>query len=227
MEIKPPVDARLDYESYIKVRELTALQVPESSPVVHDEYLFIITHQAYELWFRMMTLETQKLRNVLEQDKLSGFQDSLHRLVKIQKLLNAHLDILETMTAHEFNIFRDHLRPASGFQSDQFRILEMQFGLRKNSVLSYFKSKEKVHQKFVETMKKPPVFDLWLQYINRLGFKVPDEVISRDYSQEYPGNDVVQASLLEIYKKRDEYYPLVQAMEAMLDFDGMYSWCSA
>ncbi len=223
MTITPPTDSRLDYESYIRVRDLVSLQKPESSPVVHDEYLFIITHQAYELWFRMMALETKELCREIEQDRLSRFHDSINRLVKIQKLLNQQLDILETMTAHEFNIFRDHLRPASGFQSDQFRLLEMSFGLRKESVLKYFERKKDIHATFLDAQKKPSVFDLWLRYLVRLGFKIPEDVQKRDFSKQYEGSETVQKTILEIYQKRDEYYPLIQAMEAMLDFDETFA----
>ncbi len=223
MSISTPTDSRIDYESYIKVRELVDLQKPESSPVVHDEFLFIITHQAYELWFRMMTIEVQKLSVDIEQDKLSSFHDSIVRLVKIQKLLNQQLDILETMTAHEFNIFRDHLRPASGFQSDQFRLLEIRFGLRKKSVMKYFESKKKIHDAFLNAIQQPSVYDLWTGYLARLGFQVPEDVANRNYREEYAGNNKMQETILEIYKKRSEYYPLVQAMEAMIDFDESFA----
>jgi len=223
MTVTPPVDSRIDYESYIKVRELVGLQTPESKPIVHDEYLFIITHQAYELWFRMMALETQKLSKDLDQDQLTSFHYSFTRLVRIQKLLNQQLDILETMTAHEFNIFRDHLRPASGFQSDQFRLLEISFGLRKKTVLKYFESKNEIYAAFTEAIKKPSVFDLWLGYLKRLGFQVPEEVLGRDFSQEYTGNQKVQEVILEIYQKRSDCYPLIQTMESMLDFDEAFA----
>jgi tryptophan 2,3-dioxygenase len=118
----------VSYSNYLKVPELIALQQPLSNPVAHDEMLFIIIHQTYELWFKQVIYETEALiGNLLRQDLISSFRQ-LDRVAEIFSVLVKQIDILETMSPVEFNRFRSNLNPASGFQSLQFRELELLSG---------------------------------------------------------------------------------------------------
>src|SRR5580692_10603652 len=130
---RPPVY----YGDYLQVDRLLALQVPESSkhgPPVHDETLFIIVHQAYELWFRQILHEFDRIErdfstNPVGDEAMARVVHSLARVHEVLKLLVAQLDVLETMTPADFLDFRDYLFPASGFQSLQFRLIETRLGL--------------------------------------------------------------------------------------------------
>ncbi|MBV8068014.1 MAG: tryptophan 2,3-dioxygenase, partial [Candidatus Eremiobacteraeota bacterium] len=125
----------LSYGSYLKVDELLALQQPLSQPAHHDETLFIIIHQVYELWFKQLLHELDAVLGALDDNDLPRAAKVFHRIHTIQRLLEQQVDILETMAPQEFNQFRDNLNPASGFQSVQFRELEFACGLRRTEVL--------------------------------------------------------------------------------------------
>jgi tryptophan 2,3-dioxygenase len=125
------------YATYLQVDRLLALQVPESAKhgaPVHDEMLFIIVHQAYELWFKQILHEFERIghdfsANPVDDEAMARIVHSLARIHEIFKLLVAQLDVLETMTPADFLDFRDYLIPASGFQSLQFRLIETRLGL--------------------------------------------------------------------------------------------------
>ena len=125
----------LSYGSYLKVDELLALQQPLSQPPHHDEMLFIIIHQVYELWFKQLLHELDATMRALDRDDLLRVAKHFRRIHAIQRLLEQQVDMLETMTPQEFNQFRDNLNPASGFQSMQFRELEFACGVRRTDVL--------------------------------------------------------------------------------------------
>jgi len=112
----------LTYTSYIKVDELLELQEPKSSPVEHDEILFIIIHQTYELWFKQVKFEVDSVLKIMNKevvnDNSSELSTIVHRLKRVGTILKqlvAQIDILETMSPMDFLTFRDYIRPASGF----------------------------------------------------------------------------------------------------------------
>src|SRR5690606_2545442 len=121
----------LTYGSYLKLDQLLELQQPQSDPVEHDEPLFIIIHQTYELWFKLMLHETDKVIADFQRNELFAAISTFKRLRNIMKTLVGQLDILETMTPLSFSSFRDRLDTASGFQSQQFRELEFLYGYKR------------------------------------------------------------------------------------------------
>src|SRR5262245_20220316 len=128
------------YGGYLKVPELLALQQCLSSPAHHDETLFIIVHQAYELWFKQVLHEIDSAIELLDRDRLSEATRLLRRVVEIQRVLIAQVKILETMRPQDFLGFRYNLNPASGFQSVQFRELEFVLGLKNPALLEHLRS---------------------------------------------------------------------------------------
>ena len=121
-------DRALSYSSYLKVDELLTLQEPRSEGPEHDEFLFIVIHQTYELWFASMLHELDRTQRLLEAVDTFASLATLGRIRTILKVLVSQVDILETMTPLQFNSFRNRLDEASGFQSGQFRELEAVFG---------------------------------------------------------------------------------------------------
>src|SRR4051794_19301398 len=123
------------YGDYLKLDDLLALQHPLSRAPEHDEMLFIVIHQVYELWFKEILHEVDYLQELLLQNQGIRAGHTLKRVLTILKVMVAQLDILETMTPLEFLSFRDRLESGSGFQSDQFRQIEFVLGLKSEQVL--------------------------------------------------------------------------------------------
>src|SRR5499426_2856205 len=133
------------YTSYLKLDELLSLQQPRSTGPEHDETLFIVIHQVYELWFKELLHELDRVIQLLEADDSHRSQHTLKRVLTILKVMVAQLDILETMTPLEFLTFRERLDAASGFQSDQFRQLEFALGVKSEQVLHRFHDAGRAH----------------------------------------------------------------------------------
>ena len=127
----------LTYGSYLKLDRLLALQEPRSEPEEHDELLFIVIHQVYELWFKLMLHEAEKVAVAFSAGDLFGAVATLRRMRTVMKTLVGQLDVLETMTLMSFSGFRDRLETASGFQSAQFREFEFLLGYKREDMLRY------------------------------------------------------------------------------------------
>ena len=130
-------DSALTYTSYLKIDELLNLQKPLSDGPEHDEMLFIIIHQTYELWFKQLIHEFTQAQRVMETGNSHYALSVLGRIRTILKLCVAQIDILETMTPLQFNAFRSYLSSSSGFQSAQFRMVEAILGRRDNKMASH------------------------------------------------------------------------------------------
>src|SRR5919201_4611441 len=131
-------DLAITYSNYLRIDELVSLQQPRSDGPEHDEMLFIVIHQVYELWFKELLHEFDRVRRLLEDDEPHRAQHTLKRILTILKVLVAQLDILETMTPLEFLSFRRRLEAASGFQSDQFRQIEFLLGIKSRAAIDRF-----------------------------------------------------------------------------------------
>src|SRR5438552_14728785 len=130
----------LTYSSYLKLDQLLELQEPRSSPPEHDEMLFIVVHQAYELWFKLLLHELEKIKQDFTDNHLYGAIATFKRVRTIMKVMVEQIDILETLTPMSFGSFRDRLETASGFQSVQFRELEFLLGYKRAAMLKYHES---------------------------------------------------------------------------------------
>ncbi|MCB0405361.1 MAG: hypothetical protein KDD51_11295 [Bdellovibrionales bacterium] len=155
------------YTSYLKVNELTSLQEPLSHPPAHDEMLFIIIHQTYELWFKQVLYEMEKLVPLVASGELiPGFR-LFDRVSEIFRVLIQQIDILETMTPTEFNRFRSNLQPASGFQSSQFRELELMVGAPQSDYTKFFKLDPEWKNSMKVRLQKPSLRDAFLKLLLR------------------------------------------------------------
>ena len=196
----------LSYGSYLKVDELLELQRPLSRPPHHDEMLFIIIHQVYELWFKQLLHELDATMAALDRDDLLRVAKQFHRIDTIQRLIEQQVDILETMTPQEFNQFRDHLNPASGFQSVQFRELEFACGLRRTEVLKWIELDDAQRARLERRANEPSLYDRVKEVLRRRGFAV-------DSSEQ------LIESYRRIYSNEGEYYDLYLLLEALIEFD--------
>src|SRR5690349_22862101 len=152
-------DRSVTYGTYLAVDELLALQRPRSEGPEHDEMLFIVIHQVYELWFKQVLHEVDRVIVLLESRDPYRAQHSLKRILTILKVLVAQLDILETMTPLEFQSFRARLEAASGFQSDQFRQIEFILGAKTRSFVSRFSRDSRAGRALARRYAEPAPWD--------------------------------------------------------------------
>lgn len=200
------------YGSYLKVDALLDLQRPLSNGPEHDEMLFIVIHQVYELWFKQILHEMQAWGTRLEAGDVHRAQHTMGRILRILKVMVAQIDILETMTPLEFSSFRDTLATASGFQSVQFRELESVLGFRDKSTLAPFAEHSRERARILERQNAPSVWESFIRYLLSQGYKVTPE--HHDESQD--------SELLRMYRTDPETANLA---ERLVDLDeGISEW---
>src|SRR5258706_4505164 len=159
------------YGSYLKLDELLSLQQPRSDGE-HDELLFIVIHQVYELWFKELLHEFDRVARVLREDEPHRAQHTLKRILTILKVMVAQLDILETMTPLEFLSFRARLEAASGFQSDQFRQIEFLLGAKSEAAIARFPEGGRARAELIKRYDAPTLWDAFLHHLLREGYPV-------------------------------------------------------
>jgi tryptophan 2,3-dioxygenase len=167
-------NAPLSYNKYLKVPELIELQETLSVPTSHDELLFIIIHQTYELWFKQMLHEIDAILGWLSEDRIFRANHALRVIVSIEKILVSQIHILETMAPIGFLEFRDKLNPASGFQSMQFRELEFVSGAKDERILNTFKNDDHAYPQLLKRFNAPTLADAFWALLERKGFNVFD-----------------------------------------------------
>ena len=214
-----PKQGQLTYNSYLKVDDLISLQKLESKPPQHDEMLFIIIHQAYELWFKQILHEVKAINSFLAQDDLLAVFKCCRRVIQIQDLLVKQVDILETMTPNDFNHFRSLLNPASGFQSAQFRVFEFQLGLKRQSYLRYHKNDPVATQALEEALAAPTLYDHVLACLHRLGLDIPKVLLERDVTLPHQESDALARLFGSIYRHSENNYHVYLLLELLMDID--------
>ena len=204
-------DKALTYISYLKIDELLQLQQPESDGPEHDEMLFIIIHQTYELWFKQLLHEAGALQAALEDGDTHRSLALLGRMRTIMKTCVAQIDILETMTPLQFNSFRGFLQSSSGFQSAQFREFEAVLGRRDAAGADADKSSgmgmaehliygSPARSRVEAAMARPALWDSALRYLAGRGHAVPNDLLYRDVKVGYHSDERVQSMLLDVHR---------------------------
>ena len=205
--------SHLTYGTYLRLDDLLSCQRPLTD--VHDEMLFVIIHQVYELWFKQTLYETGLLQRRLEGGDGAGAVATARRIAKILKTVVGQMDVLETMTPQQFARFRPDLGSSSGFQSTQFRRIEAVYGRRHFSHTGG-------DPVLAQIMARPPVFGSLLRFLDGSGWPVPGDVLDRDPSQPWPGDDRVLAMLARVY---DDAGTPAEVCEALVDVDeGIQEW---
>ena len=205
----------LTYNDYLKVPELLKLQVPESKPPHHDEMLFIIIHQAYELWFKLILHEVAQAMHHMDSDNVLRAHHFLKRVVEIQKLLVQQIHILETMTPIEFLEFRDRLMPASGFQSMQFREFEFACGLKDERYLKFFDNRPDLRADLERRLKARDLKTAYYDLLQRQGYPIP--AIADESKPEH--SKAILNALAQLYQNPEKSLPLYLLSESLLEID--------
>ena len=220
----PGSEKTFTYASYLALDELLALQRPESDE--HDEILFIVIHQVYELWFKEMLHEADWLVGRLAGGDTGAAMHTLKRILTILKIAVAQLDILETMTPRDFLSFRDRLASASGFQSAQFRELEFALGHKRRAMLDHFPAGTPWRGRLEVRWARPTIWDALLGYLAERGYPVPPAALERDVTESIQPDEGVQRALLAVYRGDDLPAHLdSQLLERFVDLDeGLQEW---
>jgi tryptophan 2,3-dioxygenase len=215
-------DPAVTYGSYLRVDDLLALQRPRSEGPEHDEMLFIVIHQVYELWFKEVLHEFDRVMRLLTGDDPHRAQHTLKRILTILKVLVAQLDILETMTPLEFLSFRERLAAASGFQSDQFRQIEFVLGVKSDQAVARFPEGSRARAALEQRYRQPTLWDAFLHYLAREGYPVPEADLHRDVTATLEPSAEIQAILTTIYRSDPKNAELC---ERLVDLDeGFQEW---
>ena len=162
----------LTYNEYLKVPELLQLQRTLSDPLSHDELLFLIIHQTYELWFKQILHELDATIGWMNEGRAFRVNHSLRAVIAIEKVMITQIHILESMAQIGFLEFRDKLNPASGFQSMQFREMEFVSGQKDERILDNFKDDEYAHERLARRFQEPTVGDAFWAFVGKNGFAV-------------------------------------------------------
>ncbi|WP_299010692.1 tryptophan 2,3-dioxygenase family protein [uncultured Shewanella sp.] len=204
----------MNYPEYLKVNELLTLQQPKSKE--HDEMLFILIHQTYELWFKQVLHELDFLKISLVQGNIPKSLHTLKRTLTILKTLVGQVDILETMTPLEFKSFRNRLDTASGFESAQFREIEFVLGYKRENLIHIHDEISK--QKLKARLETPSIWSDFLSLVATENYTINPQWQSDPHYQD----DQLEALLIEIYQHN---FPLSQICELLVDLDeGLQEW---
>lgn len=209
------------YSSYLALDEILGAQRPRSDE--HDELLFIVIHQVYELWFKQLLHELAALQQRLESGHGAAALGTLRRVLTILKTVVAQIDVLETMTPRHFGAFRDRLDSASGFQSAQFRVLEAVLGRRGEQMLAPYAPGSADHAAIAAALTRPTVYDSFLRYLAYHDNAVPSAILDRDVTLQAQPSAAVQEVLLAVYGGGDDLAE--QLCERLVDVDeGLQEW---
>ncbi|MFJ9810810.1 tryptophan 2,3-dioxygenase [Streptomyces sp. NPDC101158] len=184
------------YASYLALDRLLDAQLPRTD--AHEELLFIVVHQAHELWFKQVLSEFALLRGHLTAGNTTGALRSLQRSASVFRVLIGHLDVLETMTPGQFAAFR-HALDGSGFQSAQFREIETALGRRDHEVPRQFPEGGAERDRLRAAMGTPSVFDAYLSYLALSGYRVGAELLDRDVSEPLASTPELEETLRAVY----------------------------
>jgi len=213
-------ESALSYNSYLAIDELLGLQRPLSEGPEHDEMLFIIIHQSYELWFKQLIHEFTAAQQSLEDGDTHRSLAILGRIRTILKVCVTQIDILETMTPLQFNAFRGYLASSSGFQSVQFRKVEAILGRRDSRMSGHLPPKDQ--QEIAAITSRKSLWDSTLAYLNHRGHGIPNHILNRDVKTHYESNEEIQEILLAVHKHDPES---AMVCERLVDIDeGLQEW---
>jgi tryptophan 2,3-dioxygenase len=210
---------RLSYADYLSLDGLLAQQRPLSQPQHHDEMLFIVQHQVSELWIKLLIHELSAAIEHIRQDRLAPALKILSRVKLIQMQLFEQWAVLETLTPSEYMEFRSVLGSASGFQSYQYRKLEFLLGNKNVDTIKVFAHDVAIYDDLRRTLEAPSLYDEFLRYLSRRGYKIAEESLERDWSKPYIRSEALVETFREIYGGPKEHWEAYEMCEKLVDVE--------
>ncbi|MFC3861599.1 tryptophan 2,3-dioxygenase [Deinococcus antarcticus] len=207
----------LSYGDYLHLNELRAAHQPITP--AHDEHLFIAVHHVSEVWLGLIVRETQAAMRLLEQGITDAPLKMLTRVVRAQEQMTNAWEVLKTMTPSDYLEFRSAFGQASGFQSQNYRMVEFLLGNRNPVMLRPHAHRPDLHDPLKAVMEAPSVYDLALRLLAARGLNIPDTVLNRDYAQKYERDEAVVEAWLTVYRDTDTYWDLYELAEKLMDVE--------
>lgn len=213
----------MSYGDYLKLNQVLSAQQPLSDQ--HDEMLFIVIHQASELWLKLAGHELSSAVNNIQEGDFGHAFKVISRVKQILNQLTQSWNILSTLTPVDYLKFRDTLGHSSGFQSYGYRKVEFLLGNKNASLLKVHESDPVVHQELKQILDAPSLYDVTLKVLDDNGLGIDADVLTRDYSQPYQSNDSVLQAWLSVYRNADEHFQLYELAEKLIDIeDSFQQW---
>ena len=205
------------YSSYLDLDRLLAAQHPVSG--AHDEMLFIVVHQASELWLKLCLHELEAARTCIAEDRLRPAFKMLARVARAQGQLIQSWDVLSPMTPHDYSTVRPHLGNSSGFQSAQYRLMEFLLGGRNPDMVTMHEATPEVAAALHAELDRPSIYAETMRLLSRRGFAIPDDVLGRDHRMPWEHSPEVEAAWAQIYRNPQEHWDLYELAEKLVDLE--------
>jgi len=205
------------YASYLDLDRILSAQHPVSG--AHDEMLFIVVHQASELWLKLCLHELSAARELIAADDLRPAFKMLSRVARAQEQLIGNWGVLSTMTPHDYSQIRPHLGRSSGFQSAQYRLMEFMLGGRDPDMVTMHEATPEVAAKLRAELGRPSVYDEALQLLDRRGFVIPAEVLDRRLERPHEANAAITRAWAQVYRDPEAHWDLYELAEKLVDLE--------
>jgi tryptophan 2,3-dioxygenase len=218
--------ARLDfsgamsYGDYLKLDQVLGAQSPRSDD--HNEMLFIVQHQATELWMKLVLHELSAARAHVSADDLQPAFKMLARVARIMAQLNQSWDVLATLTPAEYSSFRASLGASSGFQSYQYRQIEFLLGNKNALLMEPHRHRADLFSPLDAALRAPSLYDEAIRILARRGFRIDPACAERDWSQCHAFNESVCAAWVEVYRDTEKHWELYELAEKLVDLEDAF-----
>jgi tryptophan 2,3-dioxygenase len=207
----------MSYGDYLCLEKILSAQQLQSDQ--HDEMLFVIIHQASELWLKLAGHELSAAINNVKEGNFGHAFKVISRVKHIVLQLTQSWNILSTLTPVDYLKFRDDLGHSSGFQSYGYRKIEFLLGNKNASLLSVHKSNESVHSDLKSILEQPSLYDEVISALHNRGLKIDTEVLQRDVTLPYQSNDSVLNAWLTVYQNSEQYFEFYELAEKLVDIE--------
>jgi len=214
---QPHLRPDLTYGAYLALDEVLAAQRPRSDQ--HDEMLFIIIHQASELWMKLSIHELTAARDRIAADDLPSALKMIARVGRIQAQMIQSWDVLATLTPSEYNRFRPALGQSSGFQSYQYRLLDFVLGSKNAGAIRVHERTPAVYNQLEAMLESPSLYDEAIRLLSRRGFPVDARDLERDWSTPHVPSAAVEAAWLAVYRDPERFWDLYELAEKLVDLE--------
>ena len=206
---------KMTYADYLGLDSILSAQSPRSD--AHDEMLFIVIHQASELWLKLCLHELAAARLALQNDELDAAFKMLARVSRVQHQLIQSWEVLSTMTPAEYSAMRPHLGTSSGFQSVQYRLIEYLMGNKDPKMTAVHEGRDTDYDRLREAERQTSIYDEALRVLGRRGLAIPDTHLERDFTQAYEASPEIEAAWLEVYRNPKDRWDLYELAEKLVD----------
>jgi tryptophan 2,3-dioxygenase len=207
----------MSYGDYLRLGELLSCQQPLTRE--HDETLFIIIHQTSELWIKLCLHEISAAIRQIRSGELGLAFKMMARVARVQANLIQSWEILSTMTPFDYSSFRSALGKSSGFQSYQYRMLEFRLGNKNAQAARVFEAHPTIAKDVGAALTEPSIYDESLALLARRGFPVPEDKLTRDFSQPYVSDPRVTDAWRLVYRDVEKHWDLYELAEKLVDVE--------